>query len=344
MNGTASWGRRIYERHLDLLLAEELSCRPAFARWMIERCVVGFKLPAGDPDEVIVEISHDDDIGDDPAAAGENDLFMEARWSDGTCVRLLIEDKLDAVVQPRQFERYLSRIQFHGALPGISAAGGAAVAPAGYLKGHSADLGPLTAISVEDIADRLVEDAERADPEVARRLRWRADRLVSIRQSTRVAAPDDGETIAMRDWIIDRLARAEPSARPNAASMRTKFGGWLYFDDPKCLIYKLYHGYVDIYLRDIWPNDPEKQTLVHQSGDLPEGFTSEFDTKKNLILRSVVHRAMRRGDVDLSDPADVADLEQGVAACAAAVKWSRAALSSTVEEPLAATIPGHRTA
>lgn len=206
-------GRRVYERHLDLLLAEELSCRPAFARWMIDECLRDAKLPAGAPDEVIVEISHDDDIGDDPDAAGENDLFLEARWNDGGRVLLLIEDKLDAVVQPRQFERYLQRIDHHQGQPDVTAAGGAAIAPAGYLKRHSADLGPLTAISVEDIAKRLKEDAKTADPEVARRLLWRAERLVSIRQSRRLPVPEDEETVAARDWIINRLEQIETSAR-----------------------------------------------------------------------------------------------------------------------------------
>ena len=328
MEEAPNWGRRVYERHLDLLLAEELVCRPAFARWMIDECLPGAELPAGDPDEVIVEISHDDDIGDDLDAAGENDLFVEARWNEGARVRLLIEDKLDAVVQPRQFERYLLRIDHHHGQPDVVAAGGAAVAPAGYLERHSGELGPLTAISVEDIADRLVEDAKTASPEVARRLRWRADRLVSIRQSTRVTAPDDDETVALRDWIINRLEEVEPSVRPNAASMRTKSGGWLYFDDPKCLIYKLYHGYVDVYLRDIWPDDPGKQTEVHESSDLPEGFAADLDSKKNLIVRQIVHRSMRRGDIDLTKPADLADLERGVAACATAVQWTRSVSGS----------------
>jgi hypothetical protein len=296
---------------------------------MIDQCLPDATLPSGDPDEVIVEISHDDDIANDPEAVGENDLFLEARWNDGGRVRLLIEDKLDAVVQPRQFERYLLRIDHHQGQPDVVAAGGAAVAPAGYLNRHAEELGPLTAISVEDIADRLVEDAKTADPEVARRLRWRADRLVSIRQPTRIPAPDDQETIAVRDWIIYRLNELEPSARPNAASMRTKNTGWLYFDDPKCVIYKLYHGYVDVYLRDIWPDDPEKQTEVHESSDLPEGFSAELDSKKNLIARKIVHRAMRPGDVDLSKPADVVDLERGVAACANAVRWTRAVSGSS---------------
>ena len=57
------------------------ACRPAFARWMIDRCLPDAELPPGDPDEVIVEISHDDDIGDDLDAAGENSLAATgSRW------------------------------------------------------------------------------------------------------------------------------------------------------------------------------------------------------------------------------------------------------------------------
>ena len=71
--------RRVYERHLDLLLAEELSCRPSFTRWVFERAFGAddgslAELPSGDPHDVVVQVSDDDSITDD--AAGENDLLV----------------------------------------------------------------------------------------------------------------------------------------------------------------------------------------------------------------------------------------------------------------------------
>jgi hypothetical protein len=103
-------GRRVYERHLDLLLAEELSCGPRFARWFLERVFGDGALPDGNPESVTVEVSRLDNELDD-GAAGEDDLFVTVTWHDGPPWVVLVEDKLDAVLQPRQVQRYLARVE-----------------------------------------------------------------------------------------------------------------------------------------------------------------------------------------------------------------------------------------
>ena len=56
------WERRVFEKYLDLMLAEELTCNPAFNRWFLEQAVFIGALPNDDPIDVAVEVSHEDCI------------------------------------------------------------------------------------------------------------------------------------------------------------------------------------------------------------------------------------------------------------------------------------------
>jgi hypothetical protein len=317
-------GRRVYERHLDLLLAEEFACRPSFVTWVITQCSVPSdpEIPAGDPVSVVVDLSHDDDIGLDLGASGENDLLVEAEWSNGWTLRLLVEDKLDAVLQPTQPERYIARAELHRGLDGVDHAIALIVAPADYLERHRNDLAGLRELSIDAIAKRFREVASDEPTEIAERLRWRADRLVSFRQRRRVSAPDHPPTVETRKWLLQRLAETEPRAVAFGNTLRTIKTGWLYFDEPSAIIYKITHGYVDVYLRDIWPEDPAKQAEAHAGSDLPDGFKPAEDTVGNLVLRAVVHDPMPLTNIwSNGAPTRESDLQGGVEACAAATRW-----------------------
>ena len=326
------WARRVYERHLHLLLAEELSCNDEFARWFVERAVLIGEIPDGTPFETVVEVSHDDDIGIDVGACGENDLFVSARWANGRVVRILIEDKLDAIVQPNQFDRYRQRVKAHAAEAGVVAAGAVAVAPAGYLERHRDELNELRSISIEDIADELASAADRLDEAggdagLAARLRWRSQRLVRLDEGRRSAAVDHNPTIAVRNYIIGGLTTAGAVCEPQASSMHTAHQGWLYFLDPKALLYKVAHGTVDVYLREIWPDDEARQSDIHASGAGPVGFAAAADTKNNLIfskrLRSEGQPRWRIAEYLQLDQDRLFELDSGVRACVEAIDWIR---------------------
>lgn len=322
--------RRVYERHLDLMLAEELECNPAFAQWVIDHAfndasarsgTVAPRISAEPPTSVTVEVSHDDGLGLAEGVAGEDDVIVEAQWKDRT-VRLLIEDKIDAILQPRQIERYLERARLHARLEDVTDAVALVVAPAGYLERHRADLDNVARLSVEDIAEQLGLLAADESELVAQRLRWRAERLIRFEEGRRVPTADHEPTINARDWIMKHLADAESAAQPQASSMRTINTGWLYFTDPNAILYKVIHGYVDIYLRDIWPDDPVHQAVVHEGQDLPIGFQATEDTVGNLILRDVVHEPMPLVSIWAHGrPAQPDDLLTGVEACAVATRW-----------------------
>lgn len=332
MTNKQEWARRVYERHLDLLLAEELSCNDEFARWFMKRAVLIREVPDGLPLETVVEVSHDDSIGIDAGASGENDLFVSAVWPNGKIVRILIEDKLDAVVQPRQFERYLERVKAHAAEPDVAAAGAVAVAPAAYLERHSDQLGILKRISIEEIATELEAAAARlgetsGDAGLAARLRWRSQRLVRLDEGRRSAAIDHSPTIEVRDYIIDRLTDVPADCEPQESSMHTAHQGWLYFRSPKALLYKVAHGTVDVYLRDIWPHDEARQSTVHASGAGPAGFVATEDTKGNLVfakrLRCDEAPRWRIAEQDQLGRERLDELDAGVQACAEAIDWIR---------------------
>ena len=93
---------RKYERDIDLLLAEELAVSPEFAKWFLSRTK---KFAATPADVVDVFVSRSD-------VTGESDLVVVLDRADGNSrFALLIEDKIDAPLQPEQELRYRRRAE-----------------------------------------------------------------------------------------------------------------------------------------------------------------------------------------------------------------------------------------
>jgi hypothetical protein len=89
---------RKYERDVDLLLAEEFSVNPAFADWF--RSKTKFVDRTAHVADVYVSKSNN---------LGESDLIVLYEVTDGERFSLLIEDKVDAPLQPDQAKRYRLR-------------------------------------------------------------------------------------------------------------------------------------------------------------------------------------------------------------------------------------------
>ena len=139
-----------------------------FAGWLLSRGVLhGRPPPKADPVTCAVTVSNVD-VTIDPDAAGEDDLLAELRWEDGTVGRLLIEDKLDAVLQPRQFERYTLRAGVHQ--KDVDVVGAVAIAPRSYLTVNDQHLAGLGAVAIEEIVEEFQQAAEREHPDVTARL------------------------------------------------------------------------------------------------------------------------------------------------------------------------------
>jgi hypothetical protein len=89
---------RKYERDVDVLLAEEFSVNTAFAEWF--RSQTKFETSVAQVADVYV--SKSDNLG-------ESDLIVIYETEGGSRFALLIEDKVDAPLQPEQVKRYRMR-------------------------------------------------------------------------------------------------------------------------------------------------------------------------------------------------------------------------------------------
>jgi hypothetical protein len=185
---------RIYERDIDVLLAEELYANPEFAGWMLVRSRLG---PA-DAQLRRVDVSL-------AAALGESDLVATFAKSDGTVVALFIEDKIDAVVQPEQAARYYKR--GHNGIEGHEWKEFAVLlcAPRSYLEAHASS-GFAAAVSYEDIAECILVT------EPTRRGEYRAGLLTAAAAKAKHAyiKQTDAETDRFWEAMFDLAAREYP--------------------------------------------------------------------------------------------------------------------------------------
>ena len=90
---------RIYERDVDLILAEEFYANPQFVAWVLDQTRSNRGIVANVV-EVQVSLAEDQ---------RESDLVVTLEKNDKTRIGLLIEDKIDAEFQPGQLEGYQSR-------------------------------------------------------------------------------------------------------------------------------------------------------------------------------------------------------------------------------------------
>jgi hypothetical protein len=281
MASTPAPTERVYERHLDLLLAQELECNDTFFQWFLNRCT---EVPLYDATRATREIviGHWDPMEQQSQYAGEDDLYVSVMLTDGQELVLLIENKIDAVLQPNQIGRYQARAQRHEET--FNQAFVISIAPQSYLESHAKDLADVITISIEDIADALSQQSETTDDELARRLLWTANRMTRLRESRKSRATEYPPTIELRDHIIEELLKQEPMIEPRLNSMRTANTTWLYMSFPSSIIMKISHDVVDIYLRDI-PGAPTISDLEASKTAIPEGFELTHDSSNNEIAR-----------------------------------------------------------
>ena len=135
---------RIYERDVDLLLAEEFDVNPAFADHM--KSLTKF---AGEP-AVVAEcwVSKSNYLG-------ESDLEVVYQRDDGSRFALMIEDKVEAGLQPDQAKRYRLRAERERSRGAYSDCQIVLCAPAFYLGKQSGLDGFDLLISFEQLADFL---------------------------------------------------------------------------------------------------------------------------------------------------------------------------------------------
>jgi hypothetical protein len=304
------------EAHLDLLLAEELALNSQFLRRFIEPLWASLK-PGPVPDDLapVARLNVWDDGGSGclAADAGENDIDLLVT-SGEEALRVLIEDKVWAVFQPDQGDRYQRRARSRGD-------GTVLVAPRSRLANTDHTKCFQVTYGIEDVSDWLVEQARSTDGQWAHRLRWRAELLRQLcRPTGYVPKPDHPPTVAFTAFCTDWLAAHEPRAVPNAKSLRTNGSGWLWFTSPSGLVYKAAHGRVDLYVTEHgFKGTAEDLAAAVAGGWAPDGFTAAVDTSGNPVLR-FEHPGIKAYSQD-GVPSDVSGVVMALTAVVTAVRW-----------------------
>lgn len=307
----------ILEAHLDLVLAEELAVNPAFlARFIAPGWNRRFYEEPPSDLKVTVSLNVYDGGGatctsDD---AGENDIDVTVTASDGRCLRVLVEDKVGAGFQPDQGRRYRSRADSRGDEAVL-------VARAGRLHGPDQEFFH-TKHAIEELAEWLREQAKE-EPASARRLEWRAALLLRLAAPAHgMIKPDHPPTVAFARYCVDWLAARDTDVVADAESLRTAGSGWLYFTEPSGLVYKVFHGRVDLYVGDLgYTGTPEKLAEEVARGWRPEGFHATKDTKGNPVLRA--ENPSWKWVTSNGVPPDTSIIDAALEATAVAAHWVR---------------------
>jgi hypothetical protein len=156
---------------LDLLLAEELSVNHDLACWFLAEAGTWRnrpELPARELEAVQARLNYWDDAPDlGPDLQGETDVDLMFRWTDGSALAVLIEDKVWAVFQDRQPQRYVARARSRGGVAVL-------VGPASYLATHTDQREVFDGVvSVDEIAARIRAHPPASDRVSVRRAEWR---------------------------------------------------------------------------------------------------------------------------------------------------------------------------
>ena len=143
---------RKYERDVDLLLAEEFAVNPEFAQAFL--ALTGF----ADETAAVADlwVSKSDNLG-------ESDLIVVYQGADGRRFALLIEDKVDANLQPDQAARYRMRAERDRSRGAYATFELILCAPDYYISNRT-DLGGFDrCVSLEKIAGLIRDGGARAE-------------------------------------------------------------------------------------------------------------------------------------------------------------------------------------
>lgn len=204
---------RKYERDIDLVLAEEFSVNPQFAAWMSAKT----GLRDSDAQVVDVFVSKSDDLG-------ESDLIVLYEQAHGARFALMIEDKIDAPLQPNQAQRYRLRAEREMQVGFCTKFEVWLVAPAYYLSRCTTSSDFDGSISLEEMAAFLL----RGEPST--RLQYRAAFLetAAVRRSNNWVRREDVPTNEFWEAAYQLASRKFPILEMKPLNV-TKDSTWINF-------------------------------------------------------------------------------------------------------------------
>jgi hypothetical protein len=193
------------ERDLDLLLTEELSSSEPFLSWFLNR----LGLPSG---AVALQVGHSVS-----GSNGESDLELTVQVN-GALHKVLIEDKVDALFQPRQPERYRERAEGYVRSGTFASAVTVLVAPQVYIDGSADALLFDHRLSLEDLRTWFADS-----PDVGLRREYKCTLLTQTIErgaSGWALVPDEACTSFWREYwrlaseLAPELEMREPKLKP----------------------------------------------------------------------------------------------------------------------------------
>lgn len=265
----------VTERDVDLLLVEEFMASPKFLSWFL--CQLG--LDAGG---ILSGISHSVNT-----ANGESDVEVDIQY-EGMLVKVLIENKIDAPLQPRQAERYADRaaqyVKDRTCLKAITVL----AAPADYSGGNAETAGFDKRISYE----RFVEWFTNAEELGNRRIYKKALLTSAIERGSSgwTLVPNEKTTSFWQSYwsMAERFAKDLRMPRPTKKPATSSF---IFFQpiglDPNVrLIHKVPYGKVDLQFAGL--------------GDQLETIENEYRTKLDHDMTIV--KASKSGAIRIDVP------------------------------------------
>jgi len=253
----------VRERDIDFMLVEELTCSHAFQTWFLQSV-----LTADQPVPQVTTVAVRQGVNESGDGSGESDVIVDFKIDSGV-IRIRVENKIDAVFQPNQIQRYLARAEddrtsgsFHLSLCLL-------LAPNDYIESASDKAEKFDAtLAYEEIIEFLEQRTEQADDELGLRCKHKIDILEhAIDKRRRGYAPD--VCVEVTDFWLGYWEHANQSAgelRLDRPGPKPRTSSFVHFNRaikskrplPECKIkHKLAHGLVDLEIAG-WADRLEK--------------------------------------------------------------------------------------
>lgn len=296
----------VVERDIDFLLVEEFVAADGFLPWFLGKIGV-----SGDFEPVAVTHSV-------TTATGETDIELTLRSASTTLI-ILLENKIDANLQPRQPERYRDRAARYITEGQCSACTTVLVAPMAYFP-EGDPLGFDHTIPYEDILDWFLRD-DRLGPRKEAKIAL-LQRALARGSAGWIMVPDETATdFWRRYWELSRaLAPELRMVRPDAKPAGSTFTYFRPSNLPKgvALLHKVSDGNVDLQLAGM--ASALKSLREKYGGFLEPGMTLEV-ASKSAVFRLTVPPIDIRAPFQDSEPA----LREGIWAAKLLNVWAKRA-------------------
>jgi hypothetical protein len=297
----------VCERDIDLLLLEELWANPAFRDWFISQSVTDAVL--GQLVEVKRSVTQ---------SSGESDLELTWQQVDGSCSRLLIENKVDAGFQRDQAARYRQRAQDCVANGQCSRAWTVLVAPDAYYGSAPRPLGFDVTLTYEQVRDWFVHS--RLDS----RSTFKAGLLTAAINKASLGYNPIADDAVSRFWqqywemsvaLAPELAMNRPGPKPAGST-------WIYFapaglPSAVWLVHKFANGIVELNLGGAAKRLGDLRAVLGPA--LDSGMTVER-TGKSASIRVQVPVLNAAQEIATQE----ADVRVGISAAVRVLAWARA--------------------